>query len=390
MSKYNWMPILRTGNFTDKNNNKVSIDEAKLDQVITNTDLSKEPQFVIDHPGFDEVGFGTIDKLKRVGNYLFALPKTVNDKFKEAVNSGKLPSRSVTLDKNTFALNNISFLNKKLEPAVSGLGDYSFSTSPLPSPSQGEGVNLQVSLPGIESHFADLETSNYEFAKYEVSSYPFRTIQTIFRNIKNFLIENFTLEKAEEILPEYYMNEIGTPPQVYETSPSSSLGIITNEFQKNQKDNKMLNIDTSKLDAAVKAAFDALQVKVTDLEKNLNDKNVELQAATTKITAAEKEKIETEVLQFCQGDDIKLKIKPADKEKFVQFLAAQKEKEVIEFSAADGSSAKAQLNAFEFAKELVKSLPDLIELQEIATNGKAGEQLADYQKTAKAIADAAK
>lgn len=129
MNKFKWMPILRTGTFTDKNNQTIKIDEASLDKIISSTDLKSEPQFVIEHPKEDSIGFGTISKLKRVGEFLLALPKEVNDKFKAAVNGGRLPGRSVTLDKKNYQLKNISFLPPSIPPAVDGLGVYSFSQS---------------------------------------------------------------------------------------------------------------------------------------------------------------------------------------------------------------------------------------------------------------------
>jgi hypothetical protein len=403
--KFNWMPVLRTGTFTDKNNQTVTIDEAALDKIIAATDFTKEPQLVVEHPKFDEIGFGTIDKIKRVGGILFALPKTVLEKFKKAVNSGKLPGRSVTLDKNSYALRNISFLPPDVPPAVSGLGAYSFSEdrsqksavkdeprqrrevsnseSPLPlGEGQGEGVKLQMALPGIESHFARLISgepgqADLEFAEYEVSSWPFKTIQIIFRSIKNYIIEKDSLEVAEQMIPEFYLSEVGNPPSLIENSPlgrGEGVGFSNTNFQQNINGDTMKvdlkTIDLSKADPQLKAAIEELQADNTKLTTDLTAKNVELQTANTKITAAESEKLRNEVIQFCEGADIKKKIKPADKEKFVNFLVQLIGKPVIEFSAADGT--KVQLNNFEFAKELVKILPDFISDSEIATGSTAG------------------
>ena len=392
--KFDWMPILRTGTFKDKNKQTVSIDEATLDKIVAATDLNAEPQFVIEHPSFDKIGFGTIEKLKRVGNYLFALPKKVEDKFKNAVNSGKLPGRSVTLDKKDFSLRNISFLPPDIPPAVSGLGVYTFSEAPSNSPEGGEFL-MKLELSGIESHFANLSEKGdrYEFAQFEVSKYPFRTLQSLLRGIKNLFIDKYSLDDAENAIPEFALNQVGDPPAIYQKpEPAKAEANSTKtSFQSNiyNGDNKMdlSTIDLSKVDPNIRTAIEALNNENQSLNKKLSDKDVELQAATTKLTTAEREKLQTEVLQFCESDDVKLKIKPADKDKVVNFLMDQKEKGVIEFSTADDT--KVQLNAFDFAKELIKSLPDAIELSEMATNATAGEQngLADYQKTAKAIAD---
>jgi hypothetical protein len=368
MSKFNWMPILRTGTFTDKNKQTVTIDEAALDKIVEQTDLTKEPQLVIEHPKFDEIGFGSVEQLKRVGDFLYALPKIVEEKFKKAVNGGKLPGRSVTLDKNNFALKNISFLPPDIPPAVSGLGVYSFS-SHFDELSVTEEMKLELAIPGVESHFADIETSDFEFADYEVSSFPFRTIQSVLRNIKNYFIENKSLEDADKIIPEYYLEEIGNPPHIWEKPAEMK----TNYFSQNTIGDTM-NIELSKLDPAVRAAIETLQSENTQLKTDLDGKVVELQSVQKVITDAQKEKDRNEVLQFCEGD-MKLKILPKDKENFVTALLSVKEKGVIELSAEDGT--KTQFDTYEFLKEQFKLIPDKIELSEIATGETAGIKDAD-------------
>ncbi|NJD21114.1 MAG: hypothetical protein FIA82_00370, partial [Melioribacter sp.] len=109
-------------------------------------------------------------------------------------------------------------------------------------------------LPEDASHFADLETSNFEFAQYEIAAWPFRNIQTLFRSFKNWLISKESLEVAEEIFPEYMMNDLDNPPPIYEKTNDA------NYFSQNQDGDKM-KLDLTKLDPAVKAAFEALELQ---------------------------------------------------------------------------------------------------------------------------------
>jgi hypothetical protein len=130
--------------------------------------------------------------------------------------------------------------------------------------------------------------------------------------------------------------------------------------------------DLSKVDPQLKSLLDQLVNNNTALETAIAAKDTELQAATTKLTESETATLRNEVVQFCSGDDVKLKIKPAIKEKVVNFLISQKQtgnKGVIEFSTAggNGTSTRVEMNAYEFAKELIKQLPDVISLSEIAT-----------------------
>ncbi|NMB82972.1 MAG: hypothetical protein GYA14_14260 [Ignavibacteria bacterium] len=374
MSKFNWMAILKTGTFKDKNGKVVTVTEEDLDRVVNNTDLTSEPQLVVEHPKFDEVGFGAVAQLKRVGEILFALPKEVNEKFKKAVNNGKLPGRSVTLDEKTFALKNISFLPPEIKPAVAGLGDYSFSQ-------EENSTKLSLILPGEKSSFADLETSNFEFAQYEISSWPFRNIKTLFRNLKNKWIEKFGKEEADELFPEWDIEETGNAPSVFEKQ-NSNQSLSTNMFSQSINGDEM-KLDFTKLPPEVKTAFE-------ELEAEKNRVTIELQAATTKLTDVEKEKLRNEVLQFCGSDEVKLKIKPADKEKVVNLLMTLKEKGVIEFSSSDASGIvqKVEFNAYNFTKELIKNLPDIVELSEIALKSKAGDvNISEEVKLGREIAE---
>jgi hypothetical protein len=380
------MPILKTGTFTAKNGKKVTFSESDLDKIVANTDLTKEPQFVVEHPSYDKLGFGTIAELKRVGNYLFALPKTVVEKFKEAVNSGELPGRSVSIDENTYALSSIGFLPKEISPAVDGLGSYAFS-------SEDTSAKLLLCLPGEESHFAEIENNNYEFSQHEVSQWPFKNIKGILRNLKNLLIEKFSKEEADQVIPEYDLEETGNPPTIFsKPDPQSIQKDNQIQYSTNTNGDKMKldfsKLDLSKIPQEIKNILEAAKEEIISLETNLTSTKTELQSATTKISAAEIEKNRVEVLAFCESPEMQLRILPAEKEKTVQMLLAAKEKGVLEFSSGDAAGTKIQFNAFEQLKETLKQLPVKIELQEVATKEKTGDKnLPDYKKTANAIAD---
>ena len=390
MSKFNWMPILKTGTFKAKNGKHVTFDENKLDQIIANTDLKTEPQFVIEHPVFDKLGFGTISELKRVGNYLFALPKKVEEKFKNAVNIGELPGRSVSLDQDTLALSSIGFLPKEIEPAVDGLGGYSFSTSPLPSPYKGEGMKLRLQLEGVESHFAEVADDKYEFSS-EVSSYPFRNIKSILKNLKYFLTEKFGMDAAEKAIPEWDLEQSGNPPSIFETTPNVTE--TANSFSQNTNGDTMNKVELSTLnitDPKLKAALETLVAENEQLTSSLATAKTELSTATQKISAGELAASRKEVLQFCESDEMKLKILPAEKENTVQYLLAQKAKGKIEFSSLEKPDEKLQIDTYEFAKAQLKQLPNKIELSELATTTTAStKNEPDYVKVGNSIAEIA-
>lgn len=387
MSKFNWIAIGKVGNWTDRNNQAVNIDTKYLDEVVAATN-PEDVKFVVEHPKYNKIGFGKISALKRVGELLLALPKEVNDDFKKAVNAGELPNRSMTIKKSSKKLLDISFLPSEIDPAIEGLGAYSFS-SRASSSDDVEVYLLQAGLINNESHLAEVESTEggdrVEFAQYEMSSYPFRTIKDLFRNIKDFFIEQHDLDTANKILPNYSIEEVGNAPSIWEKPPQPYL---SNSFSKNKNGEVMdlSKIDLSKVDVNVKAAIEALNAENQKLQTEKDQATVQLQAATTKITKTEQDKIEAEVLQFCSSEKIAKKILPADQKKAVKFLTVQKEKGVLEFSSADGK--KENFDAYEFAKALIEKLPDAIDTSEFANNKTAGEQdnLSDAQKTGKEIA----
>ncbi len=371
--KYNYMKILKTGTFKDKAGKEVTITDKDLDKIIESTDLSKEPQLVIEHPVFDLVGHGTITELKKVGDSLFALPAKVNEKFKDAVNSGLLPGRSIRLDEKTLALDHIGFLPPSIKPAVDGLGAYMFSQA-------DEKTDYYFNLPGVESHFAEVNEDKIDFASFEISGWPFRNIQQLFRSIKNYLIEKEGLEKADSILNEYSIQDAGNAPVVFDKPMNYS-------FSQNIKGDPMKidfsSIDFSKPDqlkATVKALIDENQELNTNNEKLKTD----LQSAQNTITAEQKAKDMKEVMDFCESPEMVKKILPAEKDQIVQLLLASKEKGKIEFSSGEN---KKEVNPYELLKAQLKLLPDKIELSEMANNSNgASQSKPDYVKVGDQIA----
>jgi hypothetical protein len=197
------------------------------------------------------------------------------------------------------------------------------------------------------------------------------------------------LEVADNLIPEYYLNDAGTAPTLFENNNSSST-ITSNQFSTNTNGD-IMKLDFSKIDFSkapeLKSVFEALQNENTTLEANLTTAKIELQAATQTISASQLEKNRDEVLAFCESPEMKLKIMPAEKDKIINMLLAAKERGTLEFSSADNPGTKIQLNPFEYLKETLKQLPNKIELQELATKEKVGEQIqTEYQKMGAEIA----
>lgn len=123
--KMKWFAIFKTGKHTDSNGITKEWTEADIDNIVNNYDPSKhEAPIVIGHPKNNSPAFGWVEKLKRVGDTLYALPKQLAKEFVEMVNKGLFKKRSISLYPDG-TLRHVGFLGAT-PPAVKGLPDVEF------------------------------------------------------------------------------------------------------------------------------------------------------------------------------------------------------------------------------------------------------------------------
>jgi hypothetical protein len=121
-----WFAIFKTGKHTDSKGNTKEWTEVDLDNIVKKYDPQKhEAPIVIGHPETNAPAFGWIDKLKRVGDTLYALPKQLASEFVELVQKGAFKKRSISLYPDG-SLRHVGFLGAAA-PAVKGLPDVEFS-----------------------------------------------------------------------------------------------------------------------------------------------------------------------------------------------------------------------------------------------------------------------
>jgi hypothetical protein len=125
-----WFAIFKTGKHTDSSGNTREWTEEDLDKIVNSYDPSKhEAPIVIGHPKTNAPAFGWIEKLKRVGDTLYALPKQLAQEFVEMVNRGLFKKRSISLYPDG-TLRHVGFLGAT-PPAVKGLPDVEFNDDNL-------------------------------------------------------------------------------------------------------------------------------------------------------------------------------------------------------------------------------------------------------------------
>lgn len=120
-----WDEVFITGTHTDAAGNTRQWTEKDLDKIVEMSNASEhEAPIVIGHPKTNDPAFGWVEKIKRVGNKLFAKYKDIVPEFKEWVNNKIYKKKSIALY-NDMSLRHVGYLGAQ-PPAIKGLSDLSF------------------------------------------------------------------------------------------------------------------------------------------------------------------------------------------------------------------------------------------------------------------------
>ncbi len=144
-----WIAVFRTGQHKDSKGREHIVTDKDLEHIASSYNSEKfEAPLVIGHPKTDDPAYGWVDKVKRIGDKLYILPKQVNSNFKEMVNRGAFKKISISLfpDK---TLRHIGFLGAAA-PAVQGLPTVQFNQ---------DDSNLDFELGEAPLEFSDNEQS---------------------------------------------------------------------------------------------------------------------------------------------------------------------------------------------------------------------------------------
>lgn len=175
-----WFEVFRAGEQTDSQGRTKTWTREDLDQMVANHAAGTAAPFVIGHPKTDDPAWGWSAGLKREGDVLLAKGRDVQPEFEQAVSSQRYPKRSIRINKtdNGYQLGHIGFLGA-VPPAVDGLAPIQFNTD-----DQGEYFDFE----------ADWYTPNM--------------LGRIMRRLRDFLIDQFGKEKADEVIGDWDIESI--------------------------------------------------------------------------------------------------------------------------------------------------------------------------------------
>ncbi|TNC80704.1 MAG: hypothetical protein C9356_12450 [Oleiphilus sp.] len=351
-----WFEVFRAGTQTDSKGREATFTQDDLDSIVANHSAEQPAPLVVGHPQQNHPAYGWTAGLKRDGDVLLAKAQDVVPEFQSAVEAKQYRHRSVSLvpAENGYRLRHIGFLGA-VAPAVPGLKDIAFN--------------------------AGDESATFEFSVDDAVrsvSWRFGSIATLFRRFKNWFIEQEGAEAAEQLIPEYTLEDLTTAQERITSDLDRSE--LKNSFQdsrKNSTDTITIHSDSPEetpmsdkksfsqadLDAAVEAAVAPLKQERDALKQQQQEAsfNTKRQEATT----------------FVNGLVDKGVLLPSQSGGMIEFLAALDgdEESSFEFSVGEGEQAQTKKSTPQsFMKEWLSALPKQIEFNR---KSDAGDDLDD-------------
>ena len=322
-----WFEIFKAGKHTDSSGVERTYTENDLDGIVSKYNPENhEAPLVIGHPKTNLPAYGWVDKIKRVGDRILALPKQVVPEFEEMVGKGLFKKRSVSFYPDG-SIRHIGFLGA-MPPAIKGLKDVEFN--------------------------ADENEILIEFSE----NYRINSIGRVFQNLRDWLIEKFGTEIADKVVNQYSIDDL--KQIIPETND------ITPGFNENINEEEMKELELK---------IKELETKVTEYSDSIKTKDAEIITLQNKISAMETSRRESEYNEFCEELIKEGRLLPVNKKDIIQQLqAAHLSNLEIEFSE-DGENKK--ISAVDNLKKYLKKSPKVINYGEAATSGKAADSASD-------------
>ena len=343
-----WIEIFKAGTQTDSKGRTRTFTQADLDQVVANHDPDHPAPHVVTHnESYSPFAFGQAAELRRVGDVLQVKSQKVNPDFEKLVEIGALYERSVRLrpTANGFKLGHIAWLGAEA-PAVQGLAPIQFE--------QG--------------------TDCFD---YMLDTYTPGVLARTLRSLRDFLIEQFSLEQADDLVPDYVIEGLNDHVSNLRNSDDDAAMFSRSSTTTTEGDMPFTQDD---IDAAVAQGKEQGKAEAeSDFSSAENDLKTELDAERRKNRTADYQALVDKAVDAGQ-------LTPAQAEGMVDFMLALPA-DSFEFSVGEGDKATTtKVGAVAWFQDFVGSLgkqADLSESDEFGEkktfasdfNGPAGEHV---------------
>ena len=322
--------IFRPGTHTDAAGQTTDFSEAQVRACADAYDPSlHEAPIVVGHPSDNAPAYGWIGQLAFSDNGLQAEPQQVDTDFETLVKEGRYKKVSASFYTpespgnpvpGVYYLRHVGFLGAQ-PPALKGLKPVSFNE-------QEEGV-LEFSAP-----------------------YDTLTIASVFRKLREFLIDKFSREEADEVIASWTIDELEHSARQEESTDASILPAFSEPNPPEcTEDNGMTQEE-----------LEQKQAELVEREASLAARESSFSERETAITASEaaiaRQSISAELDTLVQ----KGKLLPAHKDQMVAFMASlDTEKGVVSFGEGE---QKTTLDQRTYLLKFLSGLPQQVDFNE--------------------------
>jgi hypothetical protein len=353
----NWIPIFQGGKQIDSTG-KEHDGNALIDKAVASFNAAThEPPACIGHPKDDAPAYGWVEGLKKQGNLLLAKFKQIQPEFGQMVQQGLFKKRSAAFYPDG-TLRHVAFLGA-VPPAVKGLPDVAFAAG---------------------------EAASFEFADYQ-TVWAWESIARMFGRMRDYLIEKDGVEKADQVISSYNIEEITAAAAQEKQEADEEVGVgskqtceVINQYREKEESNMTFK---EKLAAIFGEVVEKIPDEKTVVAVAGQFSEADLAQAKTEAATAERERITAEftesakkirlaglkgeIAAFCETLLKAGKITPAT----VKFGLPE-----ILFSLAGSDNqiefgeTKEKATPFDRMKGLLESATPLVTFAEVATRTK--------------------
>lgn len=322
--------IFKPGKHTSSQGQKLEFSEDLLKASVDAYDTSiHEAPIVVGHPKDNAPAWGWVSSMDYSDQGLTANPDQVDPDFEEMVQAGRFKKVSASFYApdsannpvpGVYYLRHVGFLGAQ-PPAVKGLRGVDFA--------EEEGI---VEFSGI------WDTSN---------------IANLFRKLREFFIDKYSKEEADDILPSWTIEELENSARRTLESPADepSPSFKEPKPKPNTEGSGMTEEELKKKEADLAAKEQSLK----DQQASFSEKEAAVKA--TEAALAKKE-VDAELSELVKAG----KVLPAQKAALADFMSSlDGEKGVVEFGEGDD---KKSLNQRDFMREFLGKLPKAVDFKE--------------------------
>jgi len=330
------LDIFKSGKHTDMSGRIISFTETDLQATAKayNPDIYEAP-LVVGHPKTDDPAYGYAKTLSFADGHLHAEPHQVDAQFAEMVNAGRfkrmsasfyLPAAPNNPVPGVYYLRHIGFLGAQA-PAIKGLKAASF---------------------------ADDEQGVICFGDWADE-----TNASLWRQIRDFIIEKFDMQTADRVVPSYQIDTLTRDALKPESEETPLYAEKENEMDKARITELEGLLATSRTEAAqFKEAAGKHEATIATL--------------TTELATIKKDRLQADCAAYC--DTLPAKISPAMRPVVIAHMMTLAAAAPVEFGEGDNKKSVPALEAY---KEDLAKLPDVVSFKETATGKEAADKNPD-------------